>query len=177
MAAANAVISLVALTLFVGLFYGPWQAVCTDWARQILFEKRDKLFDIAMEGKLDFASEEYKSIRRSFESMIRFAHDLTWPKLLFFRKMHRESDMTRPPLFEMIGRIQDKAVRQEVRDLVLQSTQWLIFMMALKSMLGVAIALVMWFSVMCSSGFKYIVRRNSIVQTLSETILTEAQFT
>ena len=110
MAAANAVISLLALALFVCLFYGPWQAVCTDWARQILFEKRDKLFDMAMAGKLHFASEEYKSIRRMLESMIRFAHHLTWPKLLFIKKMHRDSDTARPQLFEMVERIQDKAV-------------------------------------------------------------------
>jgi hypothetical protein len=176
--AANAVISLLALILFVCLFYGPWQAACTDWVRQIIFERRDRLFDMAAAGKLDFASEEYKFIRRTLEGMIRFAHDLTWPRLLFFRLVRRDPrPAARPQLLEMIDRIEDLSVRKQVIYLVDECTLRLIVVMALKSIFVAPVAFVMWFIVLCSTGFKFLVRNNSIVENLSETILTEAQFT
>ena len=47
---ADALLSLLSLTLFLTAFYGPWQAVCTDWGRHVIFENRDKIFDMAAEN-------------------------------------------------------------------------------------------------------------------------------
>lgn len=79
---AEALITLALLFLLFVLFYGPWQEVCTDYTRQIIFERRDRLFDMATSGKLDFNSEEYRTMRSTLEGCIRYAHDLTWPLLI-----------------------------------------------------------------------------------------------
>ena len=55
--AAEALVGLVTLAALLCLFYGPWQALCTDLSRQFIFEGRDQLFDMALAGRLDFDSD------------------------------------------------------------------------------------------------------------------------
>src|SRR5262245_42077518 len=78
----QALIGLASLTALVVVLYGPWQEVCTDIARQIIFEKRDAIFDLAHNGKLSFDSPEYGTIRSALQSSIRFAHELSLPRFL-----------------------------------------------------------------------------------------------
>lgn len=174
--AMNAVISLIVLVLFACFFYGPWQAACTDWARQIIFEKRDELFDLAAKGKLDFASDEYRTIRCALEGLIRFAHELTWPRLLLFMLLrHRLGIGEQRCLSRAIARIRDPVVREQVNDLTFEATAGLIAMMALKSIFVAPVAFIVCCVALCSSGFRYVVRDNLVVKSLSESIQTEAQ--
>src|ERR1700751_1769972 len=78
----QALIGLGGLAALIVILYGPWQAICTDIARQIVFEKRDAIFDLAQHGKLSFSSREYGVIRSSLQANIRFAHELTLPRFL-----------------------------------------------------------------------------------------------
>src|SRR6516162_8405362 len=112
---ADAIVTLFVLLLFACLFYGPWQAVCTDLARQLVFERRDRLFDLAASNRLAFDSEEYRKIRLTLEGMIRFAHSLTWPRLLMillFRRRTLDRDST-PRIAETIASIKDATVRKQ----------------------------------------------------------------
>jgi len=43
-------VGLGSLAALLIILYGPWQAICTDIARQMLFEKRDAIFDLAQSG-------------------------------------------------------------------------------------------------------------------------------
>ena len=79
---ADSLCALVALSGFLVLFYGPWQSVCTDVARQLMFEQRDKIFDMARSGVIEFDSREYRRVRISIEQNIRYAHELTFAKLV-----------------------------------------------------------------------------------------------
>lgn len=76
---------LVALIIFVAVFYGPWQTLCVDWARQRMFEARDQLFVAACSGDIEFASSEYRETRLTIERMIRFCHHVSWPRLLLIQ--------------------------------------------------------------------------------------------
>jgi hypothetical protein len=173
--AVNAFLSLLVLVLLLCFFYGPWQAACTDWARQIIFERRDKLFDLAAAGKLDFASEQYRSVRAMLEGMIRFSHELTWPRLLFHAKLRDIPDQH--PLKDIIEPIDDPIIRNQVKALAFEATLSLIIMMALKSIFVAPIAVVLCCIAVCSTGFTFIFRNNSVVRSLSETIQSVAQFT
>jgi len=73
---------VIGLFAFLALFYGPWQTMCVDWARQLMFEARDRLFDAAASGDIAFDSKEYRKSRETFEGMIRFCHIFTWPRLI-----------------------------------------------------------------------------------------------
>ena len=80
---------LSGLFLFILFFYGYWQSMCIDWGRQLMFEERSKLFDMAADGKIPFQSVEYVTIRCEIEKMIRFLHLVSWQRMLFlhlFRK-------------------------------------------------------------------------------------------
>jgi hypothetical protein len=170
--AADALVSLVTLVLFACLFYGPWQAVCTDWARQLIFEKRDHLFDLAAQGKLDFASAEYRTTRKLLEGMIRFAHILTWPRLVMAICFRHHSD---PGVDKMITRIEDPVTRERVSELVFEASTDLLAMIALKSIFVAPIAFVVCVVAVCSSSVKSVLRRLFVPGNLTTIIEEEAR--
>lgn len=141
MQALIAVGSLAALLILV---YGPWQEVCTDIARQIIFEKRDAIFDLARTGKLSFDSQEYGTIRSSLQSSIRFAHQLTWPRfavmgvVLVAHGSHAEDN----DLSRAIRRIADPVTRNQVEKLVKDAYRALFLMIIAKSPVMVALLIV-----------------------------------
>ncbi len=80
-------ISVLSSILSVGglLFfaYGPWQWFCTDRARQRLFVQRHRLFDLALQGRMAFSDEAYRSTRSHINDLIRFAHEASWTRFLY----------------------------------------------------------------------------------------------
>lgn len=111
--------ALVGLLAMIGIgivVYGPWQRVWSDFARQVLFEVRDEIFDLAVQERLPFHSDEYRIIRRSLEKTIRYAHDLTLPRFVFHLIVHRLLTRRRPSdLKTAVNGISDPEVREFVR--------------------------------------------------------------
>ena len=110
---------------------------CTDYARQMLFDERAKLFDFANNGRIEFSSKEYIKIRSSLESMIRFAHDITITKfiyLLFYngvlRREKRGSELVRA-----MSSIKDQALRNEIGDLIRSAHEAMIKMIIARSII------------------------------------------
>jgi hypothetical protein len=131
----QALIGLGSLAALLAILYGPWQAICTDIARQIVFEKRDAIFDLAHSGKLSFNSREYGTIRSSLQASIRFSHELTLPRFLvmaavLFARGNRPEDND---LSRAIKQISDATTRGQVEGLVRQAHRTLITMMFVKS--------------------------------------------
>lgn len=85
----DGLVTYIMIVVFLAWFYGPWQDTCADYARQIIFEERDKLFDMASEGEMSFNSKDYKALRSSLNSAIRFSHEMTISRLLFAMVCHR----------------------------------------------------------------------------------------
>src|ERR1700722_15022347 len=108
---ADALAALVALSLFLLFFYGPWQEIVVDVSRQIVFEKRDAVFDLAASGKLEFESTDYKIIRDSLNKLIRFAHELNWVRLAMW---WNETQEEAPEAHQAIERIADPETRAKV---------------------------------------------------------------
>jgi hypothetical protein len=80
----NAFWFYISLFFFLLLFYWPWQRLCVDWARQLMFEERDKLFMLGVSGELPFESHTYRQSRRQIEKMIRFCHRITWQTFVVY---------------------------------------------------------------------------------------------
>lgn len=99
----NLVVSIASLLGIGIVLYGPWQTHWEDWGRQRLFEVRDRIFDLASEGRMDFRDRRYVTIRNSLNQMIRFAHELTWVRLIYFALMVRGGmvALRRPSSLEM----------------------------------------------------------------------------
>jgi hypothetical protein len=125
------------------IYYGPWQDLCTDLARQTLFEKRDAIFDMARSGRLRFDDPNYRAIRASLERTIRFAHELTiWRFLLIRQQMKKSGTLGRTSdLDAAIGAIEDADTRKAVGGLVTEGLQSIVGMMLLKSPLLMLISL------------------------------------
>ncbi len=81
------------------LFYGPWQFVCVDIFRQYAFEQRDKLFDMAMDGKFSFQSDDYRKARANIEANIRFADRATVARVTFLWGFCLELRRSKAPTF------------------------------------------------------------------------------
>lgn len=140
----NALLGLLILLLIGILVYGPWQNVCTAYARQIMFEKRDAIFDLAHAGKLEFNSREYRTIRTLLERSIRFAHEATLPGFFFFWGMlaWRGEKIQKPELQVVIERIADPETRMRVQELAYGAIDALLFMTIAKSPVAVALLLI-----------------------------------
>jgi hypothetical protein len=132
----DALWGLVALVALVAFAYGPWQWVCTDYCRQILFEKRDALFDLAHAGKLDFSSAEYLALRQSLEALIRFCHEVTLARLLYFlfsRWLWKGTPEARGHISTAIRKVHDNEIRQGVSRLFREAHLTIAAMIIFKS--------------------------------------------
>jgi hypothetical protein len=114
MIASDALTGLIVICLFCALYLGPWQWAWADRARQAAFEERDAIFDMAHAGQLSFGSEDYETIRASFNALIRFAHRISAPRLLFHIAMSRSRVTPLPQLYAALDRIDDQSVRRAV---------------------------------------------------------------
>jgi hypothetical protein len=131
---ADALLSLAAASLLLVVFYGPWQDLCTDWARQIIFESRDCLFDLARSGELSFDSDEYRTIRGSLEGLIRFAHDLTLMRFIILAAVTKGN--SKSDLRDTIYKIKDRATQQKVMALTDRAHNAIWIMLGCKSLIG-----------------------------------------
>jgi hypothetical protein len=131
----DAFVTIVLIVLTCGLTAYAWREAMTAWARQTIFEKRDAIFDMAVDGRLSLTSAEYRAIRSSLEASIRFAHELTLTRMVVtrvaaqavgFRK--QESEMV-----TAIRAIQDEETRNEIKQLVNEAHRALLSMIVLKS--------------------------------------------
>ncbi len=134
MEGADAIVGIVAAGILVWMTYGPWQMTCTDRARCTLFILRDRLFDIAADGRLSFESAEYRETRMALNLMIRFAHRLTAPRLIvmmFFRS--RKQEQAGLQISKLIAAIPDDTTRREVGQIFVGAMDTTFAMVRLKS--------------------------------------------
>jgi hypothetical protein len=75
--AIDPVIGFVGFFSVVWLVFVAWPKLVVDYARQHIFETRDRLFDLAASGDVSFQSDEYKEIRQFLNGMIRCAERAT----------------------------------------------------------------------------------------------------
>ncbi len=142
--ALDAIVGIATILVMAIMFYGPWQWICSDVARQILFEKRDAIFDMAQSGRLSFESRDYRTIRRSLEKTIRFAHELTLPKFIYMIISHKLYENSKPSeLTQAIARIENVETRTEVEAHISEALRAVLLMMLLKSPLAALILLLL----------------------------------
>ena len=154
----DAIVSLT-IILLLGLFiYGPWQSICTDYARQIIFEKRDSVFDLVESHDWSYDNREYRTIRSGLEILIRFAHDLTLPNLIFLWLFVPFNPREKLQLLRAIDRIQDAKLKAEVTRLVAEALMSASLMVILKSPITTILAVMSIPAIALSFGVRQFVR-------------------
>jgi hypothetical protein len=176
---ANAIVALAGLAALLCLFYGPWQAVCTNLSRQIIFERRDRLFDMALAGRLDFDSEAYRATRRRLNGLLRFAHTLTWQELVVAAYFNQKVKSKIPDWRADLASLPPD-VRKDVEELVRECAATLIGMMALKSLLIGPVVFVVAIGIVCTKGRSWLLHKvasQTSLDPLNDTIqTTSAEF-
>ena len=167
---ADAIAALIAISLFLLFFYGPWQAIMVDYARQIVFEQRDAVFDLAAHGRLDFNSREYKIIRDSFNNLIKFAHELNWMRII----MHSgASDSKVSDLQLAIDGIEDTETRKNVLRHLQRSRFALIAMCCARSLIFVMVGIIAGIITWCMGTTRDLFRKCDAAY--GETLQREAE--
>jgi hypothetical protein len=184
---ADAIIATATLAALLGFFYGPWQRAAEDVTRQFLFERRARLFVLACDGKLSFQSEAYKNARVMMNAYIRFAHDLSWSRLMFYGwyfSKEKEGGFG-PILRNSIVKIDDAETRKAVLHILAEATLALSFMTLMKSIIFAVPATILLLVGFCTKLFNHLVTQQieqleaadkSVVRKLSDNIQTQAAY-
>ncbi|MCB1985557.1 MAG: hypothetical protein H6936_09115 [Burkholderiales bacterium] len=126
----------LAMGLLMWFFNGPWQSILVDMTRQRLFEARDNLFLHAADGRIEFDSEAYCTIRNHFNKSIRFCHKINLISLLIvnFSENGQHTDLkTNNSVFNIITNIQDIELRKKIEDTLIEATSSVILLIVLRS--------------------------------------------
>ena len=120
--------------------------LCIEAVRQTIFERREKLFDLAAQGSLDFKSEEYRQLRDHLNKSIRFAHEMSFWKFVInwaaMRKVKYSSPS--PSIPALLKSINDPATRDSVSKLLEDTSAALLIAMAARSLPTLILAFVAW---------------------------------
>jgi len=153
--AVEAIAGILTVLALAVVFYGPWQWICTDMARQKAFEKRDAIFDIAARGDLAFDSREYRTIRHALEKTIRYAHTLTLPYFFYVWFAYRiDGRNAKTELFSSIEAIENDAIRREVGEHVRQAIMATLGWTLLRSAVGLLVIVPLALGMKMVSGAK-----------------------
>lgn len=143
--AVEALVAVLGVGAFLAVFYGPWQAVCIEFARQRMFEARDAVFDLAREGRLEFSDPTYREVRLGIERLIRFAHHITPFKLIayamFVRLENDERTQARDP-YQLQQSIADKETRRLASRQVRKALEAAVLLFMLRSLVLTALLVV-----------------------------------
>jgi hypothetical protein len=109
---------LLWLGVIVFVLYGPWQRICEDYTRDIIFEQRDRVFDLAANGDLQFGDAQYEKVRAHMNAMIRMAHCITAPRLVLVMmyRVQIHDSAQRDDIWECIKQIKKEETRKVVAD-------------------------------------------------------------
>lgn len=180
---ANAIIATAVLIALLCFFYGPWQRAAEDLTRQFIFERRSRLLMLACEGRVSFDSEAYKNARLMMNAFIRFAHDLSWPRLAFYAWDISEEPTFGVQLKESIAHVEDLDTRKAIYHILNEATAALVFMMAMKSIIFAIPTTILLVIGFCTKVFNQRVTERienierddkSVVQKLSHNIQAQA---
>lgn len=120
------------------VFYGPWQSLMAEIGRQTIFRSRDRLFDMAADGKWCFDDPVYRDARDLLNGLARYCHKVTVPRMimiLFLHKLGRHDETYALPHKKIHN---DKALRKAVRQQVMLALSATFIQAFLRSAFGLA---------------------------------------
>jgi hypothetical protein len=98
-----------------------WMPLLLDNFRSRLFETRDKLFDLALEGTFAFSNEAYQEMRNRINCVLRFAHRTNLTNFLvmaFFQKDLKDFISVNEKSFdEKISDLDDSKAKGKIKEI------------------------------------------------------------
>lgn len=109
------IINLLLTYCLLWFVYGPYQDIMINTGRQRLFVIRDEIFDMALNGELDFSDPRYRQIRTSIEMMIRQMHSLTIGQFVVLQFCPKTSLSGSSPMESAIESFEDDQLKEKLR--------------------------------------------------------------
>ena len=125
--------ALVCAAFLVWFFVRPWQDLWVAVSRQHIFELRDRLFDIAADGRIEFSDPLYMRVREYLNGCIRFAHKITFGSFLAGVISLDTATPRRHSLWNDIDRLAEGALKGELQDIMRKSLLVLLGHMVIRS--------------------------------------------
>ena len=113
--------ALLCAAVLIWFFSGPWQTLWTAVSRQRLFELRDRLFDLAADGRIGFSDPAYLEAREYLNFSIRRTHTNTFGQFVLGAITLAEVGTLGETVLDTVERVQDEPIRRELRDILLRS--------------------------------------------------------
>lgn len=130
---AHAIEGIIGLGAFLFFLWGPWQWCVSDLTRNRLFELRDRLFDMGINGQLDFTSSAYQELRELFNTQIRFAHHLNFWRFLALAPVAVKLRTSTIPINKIVAKIENEKTKKDAIALVKEMHASVFFAIFLKS--------------------------------------------
>lgn len=135
---------MVVVAFFIWFIYGPWQQTVISVTRHELFKIRHRLFLMAADGKLSFDSPEYGEMRKSINSLIRFCHMITLPRVVamaFSMWVAPDSFKRRQTLAMVLAKVPDEGLRRALEAQWRKASDFLLLSIFLRSPVLLLLAL------------------------------------
>lgn len=113
--------ALLGAAALIWFFSGPWQTLWTAVSRQRLFELRDRLFDLAADGRIGFSDPAYLESREYLNFSIRRTHTNTFGQFVLGAITLAEVGTPGETVLDTVERVQDEPIRRELREILLRS--------------------------------------------------------
>ncbi|MDE0256053.1 MAG: hypothetical protein OYG32_14775 [Rhodospirillaceae bacterium] len=106
---------LIVLALTILFFAGPWQGFCAASSRRRLFELRDRLFSLALDGRIEFDDPAYRATRDWLNDRIRRADGNVFGVPIAFLIAHRGGVPRTRTLDDVFAQVEDRELRAELK--------------------------------------------------------------
>ena len=124
---------LLVAAVLVWFFAHPWQALCIDASRHRCFELRNRLFLLAVSGRIAFDDPLYQALREWLNSRIRLAHVNLFGDIVATLIAHGGGVPKVKTLGDEIEQMDNGELRDELRSIYFQAIELQIGHMVVRS--------------------------------------------
>ena len=107
----------------VWFFAHPWQALCIDASRHRCFELRNRLFMLAVDGRINFDDPVYRALREWLNSRIRLAHANLFGDMVAMLIAHGGAVPKIKTLGDKIKQMDNEELREELHSIYFEAIQ------------------------------------------------------
>ena len=124
---------LLVVAVLIWFFAHPWQAFCIDVSRHRHFELRNRLFMLAVNGRIAFDDPLYRALREWLNNRIRLAHVNLFGDIVATLIAHGGVVPKVKTLGDEIDQMDDGELRAELRSIYFQAIEIQIAHMVVRS--------------------------------------------
>ncbi len=136
----DVVLILISVIVLIWFFSGPWSSLWVDMSRQTCFELRDRLFLLALDGRIGFDDPIYRRTRDWLNACIGHAHEMRFWNFVAFIAACKPDLAVRKGLHAEILEMEDGPVKAQLLDIAGKAAAAQLNLMVVRSPLLLAIA-------------------------------------